>query len=619
MQVEVARPQAEGPLYPHTDYDAWASLPAAFLDMVGRDPDAPMLAERAPDGWLSRTRGEVAREVRGLAAGLQQLGVTPGDRVVLVSGNRPAFLIAELAIMAIGAIAVPAYTTNTEDDHAHVLRDSGAVLAIAATQALASVVARAAARCESCRALVQIDAARQADVAAEGCGLSTHAWPDVAARGHAGPDVVDAAVGRIGRDDTACLLYTSGTGGVPKGVMLSHGNLLANCKMAHGRLNRLGLDDTVALSFLPPAHAFEHTIGQFFAMTLGARIHYSRGLEQLGEDFREVGPTLLGCVPRLLESIHHRIRTRMQQAPPPQRLAFEKALELGRKRHRHPGALSAGERLQDALLDRTVRRKVRERFGGRIKAVMSAGAALDPEVGAFFTALGVPVLQGYGQTEAAPAVACNPPHQPKLDTVGPPLAGVTARLAEDGELLVRGPMVMQGYWGLPDHTAATLQDGWLYTGDIAEIDADGYIRITDRKKDIVVLSGGDRLAPARVEAALTRQPEIAQAMVHGDERPHLIAILVPDDAWLAEWAAARGHAADLADLADNDDLVASLRAAVDRANESLSPVERVRAITVAPEAFSLEKGLLTPTMKTRRHKVVEAFGERLERLYRDPK
>ena len=280
------------------------------------------------------------------------------------------------------------------------------------------------------------------------------------------------------------------------------------------------------------------------------------------------------------------------------------------------------------MLDRLVRRKVAARFGGRLKAMVSGGAALDPEVGIFFNALGIRVLQGYGQTETSPVVACNPPDKCKLHTVGPPLPDVTVRIAEDGELLVQGPNVMQGYWQLPEQTAATIQDGWLYTGDLATIDADGYVQITDRKKDIVVLSGGDTLSPARVEGFLTRQPEIAQAMVYGDKRAHLVAILVPDGEWLADWAERTGKADAggtpdaagsaerlMADLAEDADLRAELDKAIQRANQEVAQPEKVRRFTLAPAPFTIDNDMMTPTLKVRRHKVTEAYQDRLEALY----
>jgi len=262
-----------------------------------------------------------------------------------------------------------------------------------------------------------------------------------------------------------------------------------------------------------------------------------------------------------------------------------------------------------------VRGKVRARFGGRLKALVSGGAPLNPEIGMFFTALGVCLLQGYGQTEAAPIVSCNPPSKVKIRTVGPPLAGVQVRIAEDGEILVRGELVMQGYWGDPIATGATVRDGWLYTGDIGVLDRDGYLEITDRKKDIIVSSGGDNLSPSRVEGILTLEPEIAQAMVYGDRRPHLVALVVPDAEFARRWASERGTPAKLPALLDDSRFQETLGAAIDKVNKTLSPLERVRRFALAAEPFTIENEMLTPTLKIRRHKITERYGETLERLY----
>ena len=296
---------------------------------------------------------------------------------------------------------------------------------------------------------------------------------------------------------------------------------------------------------------------------------------------------------------------------------FFAALELGTKRYHDPKSLTLVERLVDFIVDKLVRDKVRGRFGGRLKALVSGGAALNPEIGIFFTALGLRLLQGYGQTEAAPVIACNRPSRVLLETVGPPLTDVEVRTGEDGELLVRGELVMQGYWNDPEATAATIKDGWLHTGDIGVIEPDGYIRITDRKKDFIKNSGGDMIAPARVEGALVLAPEIAQAMVYGDRRPHLVAVLVPHADFLDSWAKSQGKPASLAEISEDAALRTALEAVVQRVNARLAPAERVRRFILAREPFSVANELMTPTLKVKRHKVREAYGSRLDALYKD--
>ena len=330
----------------------------------------------------------------------------------------------------------------------------------------------------------------------------------------------------------------------------------------------------------------------------------------------EARPTLMTAVPRLYETLRLRILRAVARSGGLQKKLFARTLALGTRKYETPGALSIVERMTDRALEVLVRRKVRRRFGGRLKAMISGGAALNYDVALFFTALGVRILQGYGQTEAAPVVSCNPPGKVKLATVGPPLDGVEVRIADDGEILVRGELVMQGYWNNEKATFEALREGWLHTGDIGAIDEDGYLEITDRKRDIIVNSGGDNVSPQRVEGILTVAPEIAQAMVYGDARPYLVALLVPDEETRKRWAKDAGKPADLGVLADDAAFAAFLGEVVERVNATLSPVERVRRFHIAPEPFTIASGELTPTLKLRRHVIGEKYGAALEALYR---
>ncbi|MCC7016077.1 MAG: AMP-binding protein, partial [Rhodospirillales bacterium] len=417
------------------------------------------------------------------------------------------------------------------------------------------------------------------------------------------------------RSRPACIIYTSGTGGVPKGVVLSHGAILHNCRGAVLALAELGIDREAFLSFLPLSHSYEHTAGQFFPIAIGAEIYYAESIEALASNMIEARPTIMTAVPRLYETLHSRITRGVVKSGALRRFLFAKTLELGRRRFEAPGSLGLGARLLDALLDRLVRDKVRARFGGRLKALVSGGAPLNPEIGMFFTALGLRILQGYGQTEAAPVVSVNRPNAAKMHSVGPPLEAVEVRIADDGEILVRGELVMSGYWQNETATREVIRDGWLHTGDIGHFDPDGHLVITDRKKDLIVNSGGDNISPQRVEGLLTVEDEIAQAMVYGDRHPHLVALLVPDPDWLQAWARARGKIGDARALAADKDFAAALSAAVERVNAGLSPIEKIRRILVAAEPFTIENEMLTPTLKIRRHKVREAYGARLEALY----
>jgi long-chain acyl-CoA synthetase len=582
-----------------------------FLEEAVLKGERPFLWTKQDGTYRATSWRATAEAISALARGLRLLGIKPGERVGLVSENRPEWIIADLAIMAAGAITVPAYTTNTIDDHRHILANSGARMVIVSTNALAARVLPAADQVTSIEHIITIEPLTSGQVSHP----EIHAWDDVMAVGKSAPDDLAEMVERIGRDDTACLIYTSGTGGVPKGVILSHANILANCRGAYQLLETIGFGDEVFLCVLPLSHSYEHTAGMMFPISLGAEIYFAEGAETLAANLPEARPTIMTAVPRLYETMHQRLQRTMEREGGLKAKLFKRALELGRKHYEDPKSLRLGERILYWMLGLLVRRKISKRFGGRLKAMVSGGAPLNPEIGKFFLALGVPLLQGYGQTEAAPVVSANPPNRIKIETVGPPLDGVEVKIAEDGELLVRGECVMRGYWNDPEATQRSLQDGWLHTGDVAQLDRDGYISITDRKRDFIKNSGGDMVSPARIEGYLTIEPEIGQAMVYGDRRPYLVAVIVPHAEVIQSIAQAEGGKPDLAELQDNAELIKAVGAAVARVNAELSPIERVRRFILAREPFTTANGQMTPTLKIKRHAIRQAYGEALVRLY----
>ncbi len=560
-------------------YGRWPNLAAMMFGLAAGWPRRPMLRSFRDGAWRGVTWGDFARDAAAVARRLRAAGVAAGDRVVICSENRPEYLIAETALMAIRAVPVPAYTTNTVADHAHILRDSGATVAIASTPALAGRLL-AAGGLELLMVMEGMDAAK---------GILP--WGALV-EGDAPPDDIAAEAALIPRDALACVIYTSGTGGTPKGVMLPHRCILSNCWGAEALIRPLRMKDEVYLSFLPLSHSFEHTVGQFFLPGLGTEIVFARGVEHLAADMAAVRPTIMTVVPRILETIRARVLAQVAREPAWRQALFHRALAAGVRRAE--GRLSLADRLLDPVLDRLVRAKVRARFGGRLRAVMSGGARLEPEVGRFFQGLGMVVMQGYGQTEAGPVISANPPEATQIDSVGTPLRGVDVRIAEDGEILVRGGLVMDGYWCDAAATAVAIRDGWLHTGDIGTLDAAGYLRITDRKKDMIVLSGGENVAPAKIEGMLIAEPELTQAVVLGDGRAGLTALCVP---------------------AEGCDETA-VAVAVARVNMRLSVTERIRKHAVVP-AFTLDNGLLTPTQKVRRPMVLRAHADLLARLHGD--
>ena len=596
-------------------YQSWSNLPEMFFEQAAARADAPFLWAKSGGAYHPVSWGEAARQVAALARGLTALGIAKGDRVALVAENRPEWPIADIAIMTAGAITVPTYVTNGKYDHLHVLRDSGAKGCIVSTAALSKRLLPAAHEAAALDFVIAIESPESDPAHA----VAIHRWEDVIAE-HAGPVPEAAEIAtRQRRTDTACLIYTSGTGGAPKGVMLSHGAILHNCKGSYGILHELGLDDEVFLSFLPLSHSYEHTAGQFFPISIGAQIYYSDA-DSLLTNIVLARPTLMTAVPRLYESLRERMSRDVKRAGGISEKLFLRALALGRAKYENGGRLPIGARAGDFLCETLVRRKVRQRLGGRLKGVISGGAPLNYDVGMFFTALGVRLLQGYGMTESAPVISCNAPSGAKIETVGRPFEDVELRIAGDGEILVRGELVMQGYWGNPEATDEVLIDGWLHTGDVGEIDADGHLRITDRKKDIIVNSGGDNVSPQRIEGFLTLEPEIAQAMVYGDQRPHLVGLIVPDAEFAMEWAKGQGKPmngdpAELETLIGDQAFREQIQAAVERVNQRLTTIERVRCFAMTAEAFNVANELMTPTMKIRRHKITEAYGTALEALY----
>lgn len=590
----------------------WNSLTQMFFEQAVTLRDKPLLFSKNGESWQSETWTQAAEKITRLGAALRAMGVDKGDRVVIVSENRPEWMIADFAIMAIGAVSVPTYTTNTVRDHLHIIENSGAKAAIVSTKNLARSFLRAAHQCDELQHTIVMERVS----IEQQLNVTVYEWDKVIADQTADIQGFRENCAGVSRDDIACIIYTSGTGGAPKGVMLHHGSLLHNAEGASSVIEPLGLKDNAFLSFLPLSHAYEHTTGLCWPLTIGAEIWYAESIEKLATNMAEARPTVMVVVPRLFEMLRTRITRGVQADGGLKAKLFDRALKLGFKVQRDRETLSLFEKLEDWFLNRTVRKKVRKQFGGRLKALVSGGAPLSPDVGYFFASLGLPLMQGYGQTESGPVVSVNPPWAPKMHTVGTLFNNTEAKIAEDGEILLKGELVMKGYWRNQKATEETIKDGWLHTGDIGHFDDDGYLEITDRKKDIIVNDKGDNVSPQRVEGLLALEDEIAQAMIYGDKRPHMVALIVPDSDWLVGWAKENGKsAARLEKLYDDNDLRKAIDAAVARINKRLSNIEKVRKFTLAKEAFTIENAQMTPSLKLRRHVVKEVYKDELEGMY----
>jgi len=579
---------------------ARAQQAACLSDLVLDAPqewlDQPMLGWRTPQGWQWLSRAEAQQRVLRAARWMYLMGIRHGDRVGILGHNSPQWCIADFAVLHIGAVTVPAYFTDPPEAVSYVFEDAG------------------------CKLLLVEPGEQQAKL--DACHV-----PVFPLQGHTGitletvchDTAFDAAVDlpKAGPDDLATLIYTSGTTGNPKGVMLTHGNMLADVAAGLGGVPIF--DSDTFLSFLPISHAFERTVGHFLPIACGARIAYAEDITTLLRDISEVRPTMIISVPRLYEKIYAGVRDKLTQASAIRQRLFARAQSLGIKRFelRQTGDdLHGVEALTFRILDHLAHAKLRRKLGGRLRLFISGGAALHPDVARFLLAAGLPVCPGYGLTEASPVLAVNPERRIKPETVGPALPGVELRLTEDGELLARGKMVMQGYWHKPDETNATLEaDGWLHTGDIASMDDEGYVRIIDRKKELMVLSNGENVPPARVEKRLAIDPVIRQAMVIGDKRPYLTGLVVADEAGLARyWMMDQGRALP-ADWRDNARVHDWLLARMHAACHDLPGMMRIRNFTFVDEAWTQTSGMLTPTLKFKRQVIIQLHQAEIDAMY----
>ena len=593
------------------NFDNYQNIVSMFFEKSKEMKTKPYLWKKNNNIFESLSWEDVELSVKSIARSLIDLGILKGDRVVILSENRPEWQIADLAIMSIGAITVPVYTTSTTADYSHVINHSGARCMIISSHELCVKALPAVESSADCKNIIKIND----DGQSYSNPVNILKWNDLIKNQENDNYVFDEEIKSIKRTDTACIIYTSGTGGNPKGVMLSHGAMLSNCTGAKILLKNLleGMDEIKFLSWLPLSHSYEHTL-QFFTLGIGAQVYYSEGIDKLVVNMGEVSPHFMTAVPRFYDSLHTRISQGLKKQGKLSQSLFAATLRLGKKKY-NGEKLSFIENLTNNILDKLVRRKVNKRFGGSLKALISGGSALNFEVGLYLTALGLPLLQGYGQTETAPVVSANPPEKVKLDTVGPLFHGVNVKIADDGEILVSGENVMNGYWNDPDATSKTLINGWIHTGDIGEFDEEDYLKITDRKKDILVNAGGDNISPSRVEAKLDIEPEIAQSMLYGDFKNYLVAVIVPDKDFALNWAKENSKDQSLESIVKEDDFNKVIKEVVNKVNKNLSVIEQVRKFILIDHEFTIENSMMTPSMKVRRFVVKDKYGDQLEKLY----
>jgi len=510
-----------------------------------------------------------------------------GDRVLLLSENRPEWFMSDLAIMLSKAITVPTYTTYTTNDYKYLIEDCEPAIIIVSNNFLHKKIENIIANKKFIKKIITFDNVEKRNNIEK--YLDFHS---IIKKKLSEEDKLKKI--NLKRNSPACIIYTSGTGGNPKGVILSHGGILNNLEGAKEIVEPLIKKKPVFLTWLPLSHSYEHTV-QFVQVAVGAKVFYAEKIEKLLDNIAQAKPTIMTAVPRFYQNLYNKININMKKATGLKLKLINTTIKLGKK-ELNKEKMNFLEIFLNFICKVSVRKKIKKQFGGNLQAFVSGGGALDKEIGEFLNAIGLPTLQGYGLTETSPVVSCNPINKIKVETVGPPFKGNQVKIAEDGEILVKGENVMLGYWNKKEDTEKVIKDGWLYTGDIGEIDPiDGYLKITDRKKDIIVNAGGDNISPAKIENILQNSEAIEQCMVYGDKKNYLVALIVPSKEF-------KGNRNKIDEIINN-------------INKSLALIEKIKKFRIIEENFTIENGLLTPTMKTKRNKVILKYKNIIENLY----
>ena len=600
------------------------TLAALPFYVAGRYPKPALVRRCRGEGaaFDELSSREFFERIRDLSLGFGVLGVEPGDRVAILAESRPEWLVADYASLTLGAVSVPIYPTLPAAQVRYILADSGARVVVASDEEQAAKVRSVWSELPGLAALVVMEPAQTAPPATEPDReeLSLEAATE---RGHQrlmredglGRMFKEAATA-ISPDTLATIIYTSGTTGEPKGVMLSHGNIVNNIRAVDAVIHVEETDD--ALSFLPLSHAFERTAVCLY-LYKGVTISFAESLDTIARDMQQVKPTIMTGVPRVYEKLHARIIAAGNEAPPVRRALFRWALAVGSERARAVFAgrtLALSARVMLAAADRLVLSKIRARLGGRVRFLVSGSAPLHPSIAEFLFAVGIPVVEGYGLTETAPVLTINPATAPRLGTVGPAVPGVELEIAGDGEILARGPNLMSGYYRKQQATDEVIVDGWFHTGDIGTLDADGYLTITDRKKELIVTAGGKNIAPTPIEAELKRAPIVAEAVLIGDRRQFIAALLVPEfEALRARLASPDGGHDDAAQIVERPEVIRLFDDVVQSVNAALPRYEQIKQFALLPAEFSVATGELTPTLKVKRRVVAERWSTVIDGLY----
>ncbi len=594
----------------------WATIPQMIFTQAGKYGKKPALRTKQMGRYREISWSELASQTESMALGLLDLGIQPGDRVAILSESRPEWAIADLGILSAGAVTVPIYTSLTTDEIRYILKDAGVhAVFVSTTDLMAKVLSLQE---ELDLKLILFESPYRIS------GPRVWWFGELLGVGHTtGPQMRETLpefLKNASAEDTASIIYTSGTTGQPKGVMLTHRNFLSNCE-AIGRHLPIDENDS-SLSFLPLSHVFERTTGYYFVLSVGGTITYAESLEKVGENLLEVKPTILIAVPRFYEKMLEKIQETARNFSKTKRVIFRWAVSTGQRWaacKTTSGQVSLFLSLQYRLADELVFQKIRARMGGHLRFCISGGAPLSKDLGEFFYAAGIIILEGYGLTETSPVITANQPDHLRFGTVGRLLPGIEVRIAEDGEILARGPNIMKGYFNNPKATEEALDaQGWFRTGDIGRLDPDGFLKITDRKKDLIKTSGGKMVAPQYLEAAFKSDGLIDDCVVIGDRRKYLSALLVPNVQRLEEFAKKSSlRYADAKELVNLPEVKTLLWESTVRVNKNLAPFEQIKKITLLAEPFTPASGTLTPTLKVKRRVVAERYANQIEAMYRE--
>ncbi len=564
------------------DFKKYNNLIDLFFEQCDKQDKNKIFLSTLKDPKKNFSWGNVKSFVLQLGNEISKI-INNGDRCLLVSENRPEWMISDLSIMLAGGITVPAYTTYVSRDYEYIINDCSPSIIIVSNDEQFNKIKNICERTSSIKKIISFEKLS---------GIEENAYINLETLFENKNEKLKFET-KAKRSDPACIIYTSGTQGNPKGVILSHGGILSNCEGGYELLKPILENETRFLTWLPLSHSYEHAV-QFIQIAVGAKVFYAESIDKLIKNMGECSPHIMTAVPRFYQNLHQKINASFNKTKGLKKLLINQTINLGSKKFKKID-MSFSEKLTNFIVDNLVRRKIKKQFGGSLKTFVSGGGALDTEIGNFLNAIGLPTLQGYGLTETSPVVSCNPINDIRIDTVGIPFKCNEVKIADDGEILVRGENVMLGYWNNEQETKKVLVNGWLHTGDIGNFEKN-YLKITDRKKDILITPGGDNISPLKIENMLTTSHMIDQAIVYGDYKPYLVALLVLNK-----------------EINDENN---KIEKEIENINKNLTKIEKIKKYFIIKENFTIENGMMTPTLKLKRFKIINSYKNEFEKLYK---